>query len=213
MKRRIVITGMGVISPIGTNLEAFWSNLIAGKSGIGHTRGCDCSDLPSKISGEIKNYDPLLYLEKKEVKRLDLSQQYALAATKLAIEDAALRAGKFEPDRVGVIIGSGIGGIITFEQQHLLVVQGRPERISPFFIPMMIPDMSSGLVAIKYGYKGPNYAAVSACASSSHAIADSFMIIREGIADVMISGGTEAAITRTSIAGFCNARALSQRND
>jgi 3-oxoacyl-[acyl-carrier-protein] synthase II len=213
MFNRVVITGMGVLTPIGNNLQDFWANLLAGKSGIGRTKGCDCTGLSSLISGEIKNFDPLHFMEKKEIKRLDLSQQFALAATKMAVEDAGLKEGNFDGDKTGVIIGSGIGGILTFEQQHALVVEGRAERVSPFFIPMMIPDMSAGLVAIKYGFKGPNYAAVSACASSAHAISDSFLIIQRGLADMMISGGTEAAITRTSIAGFSNAKALSTRND
>jgi 3-oxoacyl-[acyl-carrier-protein] synthase II len=204
---------MGVVSPIGYSLPDFWSNLMAGKSGIGITQGCDCTGLSSKISGEIRNFDPLQFLDKKEIKRVDLSQQFALIAARMAIEDARLDQGNIDGERVGSIIGSGIGGIITFEQQHLLVVEGRAERVSPFFVPMMIPDMSAGLVAIKYGFKGPNYAAVSACASSAHAISDSFMIIQHGLADAMVTGGTEAAITRTSIAGFCNAKALSQRND
>jgi 3-oxoacyl-[acyl-carrier-protein] synthase II len=213
MYNRVVITGMGVVSPIGFSLADFWSNLLAGKSGIGITQGCDCTGLSSKISGEIKNFDPLQFLDKKEIKRVDLSQQFALVASKMAVDDAGLLQGNIDGERVGAVIGSGIGGINTFEQQHSLVVEGRAERVSPFFVPMMIPDMSAGLVAIKYGFKGPNYAAVSACASSAHAISDSFMIIQHGLADVMVTGGTEAAITRTSIAGFCNAKALSQRND
>ncbi|NLI15255.1 MAG: beta-ketoacyl-ACP synthase II [candidate division Zixibacteria bacterium] len=213
MYNRVVITGMGVISPLGQNLAEYISNLLAGKSGIGITQGCDCTGLASQISGEVRDFDPLNYMEKKEIKRVDLSQQYALAAAKMAIEDAGLNPGQVDGDRVGVVIGSGIGGINTFEQQHTLVVQGRAERVSPFFVPMMIPDMSAGLVAIRYGFKGPNYAVVSACASSAHAIADSFMSLWLGFADIMVTGGTEAAITRTAIAGFCNAKALSTRND
>ncbi|RKX20837.1 MAG: beta-ketoacyl-[acyl-carrier-protein] synthase II [Candidatus Zixiibacteriota bacterium] len=213
MRKRVVLTGLGVTSPIGNTIDEFWENLITGKSGVGLTTKCDCSDLPSKISGEVKGFDPLNYMEKKEYKRLDLSQQYALAASAMAIGDAELKPGTFNPERVGVVIGSGIGGIITFEQQHSLIVQGKPGRISPFFIPMMIVDMAAGIVAIKFGFKGPNYAAVSACASGANAIGDSFQIIQRGSADVMITGGTEASITRTAIAGFCNAKALSLRNE
>lgn len=213
MYNRVVITGMGVVSPLGMNLADYISNLLAGKSGIGITQGCDCTGLSSQISGEVRNFDPLQFMEKKEIKRVDLSQQFALAAAKMAIEDAGVNLGGIDGERVGAVIGSGIGGINTFEQQHSLVVEGRAERVSPFFVPMMIPDMSAGLVAIKYGFKGPNYAVVSACASSAHAIADSFMSLKLGLADIMVTGGTEAAITRTSIAGFCNAKALSTRND
>lgn len=213
MTNRVVITGMGVISPIGNTLDEFWSNLISGKSGIARVTKCDCSNLPTRIGGEVKNFDPYAYMDKKEAKRLDLSQQYAMAASRMAISDAGLENGKYLPERVGVVIGSGIGGIITFEQQHALVVQGKAERVSPFFIPMMIPDMSAGLVSIKYNFKGPNYATVSACASGPHAIADSYQLIKSGMADVMVAGGTEAAITLTAFAGFCNARALSERND
>lgn len=209
----MVITGAGVISPIGNTINEFWDNLIAGKSGIVLTTKCDCSDLPSKIAGEVKGFDPLNYMEKKESKRVDLSQQYAIAASQLAIEDAELNLETFDAERAGVIIGSGIGGIITFEQQHSLIVQGKPGRISPFFIPMMIVDMAAGMVAIKFGFKGPNYAVVSACASGANAIGDAFLVLQHGSADIMISGGTEASITRTAVAGFCNAKALSLRND
>lgn len=213
MENRVVITGVGVLSPIGNTIDDFWKNLIAGKSGVGLTTRCDCSDLSSKISGEVKGFDPLNYMEKKESKRLDLSQQYAVAASGMAIEDAGLHPGTFDAERVGVVIGSGIGGIITFEQQHTLIVQGKPGRVSPFFIPMMIVDMAAGIVSIKFGFKGPNYAAVSACASGANAIGDAFQILQRGSADVMITGGTEASITRMAVAGFCNAKALSVRND
>lgn len=213
MQNRVVITGMGVISPIGNTLEEFWSNLLSGKSGIGLVTKCDCSGLPTRIGGEVRNFDPHAYMDKKEAKRLDLSQQYAMAASFMAMKDSGLDNYPFDGNRAGVVIGSGIGGIMTFEQQHALVVQGRAERVSPFFIPMMIPDMSAGLVSIRFGMKGPNYAAVSACASGPHAIADAFQLIRCGMADIMLSGGTEAALTVTAFAGFCNARALSQRND
>jgi len=213
MPNRVVITGMGVVSPTGNNLTDFWDNLINGKSGIGLTQKCDCSDLSSRISGEIKGLDPLDFMSKKESRRVDLSQQYAIAASQMAYDNSGLDSDRIDLNRAGVVIGSGIGGIITFESQHSLVVAGKAHRVSPFFIPMMIPDMSAGMVSIRFGFKGPNYAAVSACASSANAIGDAFQIIQRGSADIMITGGTEASITRTAIAGFCNAKALSTRND
>lgn len=213
MKNRVVITGMGVISPIGNTLDEFWESLINGKSGIGLTTKCDCSDLSSKISGEVKGFDPLDFMTKKESRRLDLSQQYAIAAAHMAYDNSGLEQGNYDSNRAGVVIGSGIGGIITFENQHSLIVDNKANRVSPFFIPMMIADMSAGMVSIRLGFKGPNYAAVSACASSANAIGDAYQIIQRGAADIMITGGTEAAITRTAIAGFCNAKALSTRND
>jgi len=213
MRNRVAITGMGVLCPIGNALAEFWESLMAGRSGVGLTTKCDCSDLSSKISGEVKKFDPLKYMNPKEVKRVDISQQYAIAASDMAWEDAGLNENNYDPDRSGVIIGSGIGGIVTFEIQHSLVVNGKAGRISPFFIPMMIPDMAAGIVSIRRNCRGPNYASVSACASGANAIGDAYMIIQRGAADIMISGGTEASITRTSVAGFCNAKALSTRND
>ena len=213
MRNRVVITGMGVVSPIGSTLEDFWDNLIAGKSGITRTTKCDVSDMASQISGEVKDFDPLNYMDKKESKRMDLSQQYAVAAADLAFKHSGLEQGEFDMAMAGVVIGSGIGGIITFENQHSLVVNGKAGRVSPFFIPMMIPDMAAGLVSIRLGLGGPNYAAVSACASSANAIGDAFQIIQRGAADIMLTGGTEASITSTAVAGFCNSKALSTRND
>jgi len=204
---------MGVISPIGNNLNDFWDNLVSGKSGIALTTRCDCTDLASRISGEVKGFDPLDFMSKKESRRVDLSQQYAIAASQMAYDNSGLNSDRLDSNRAGVLIGSGIGGIITFEIQHSLVVDGKANRVSPFFIPMMIADMSAGIVSIRFGFKGPNYAAVSACASGANAIGDAFQIIQRGSADIMITGGTEASITRTAIAGFCNAKALSTRND
>jgi 3-oxoacyl-[acyl-carrier-protein] synthase II len=213
MANRVAITGMGALSPLGNTVTEFWDNLIKGQSGIRLTTKCDCSDLASKISGEVKGFEPLNYFSKKEIRRLDLSQQYAVAAAQMAFDDSEMKSDRVDLSRAGVIIGSGIGGIITFEDQHSLMVENKPYRISPFFIPMMIPDMAAGLVSIRFGFKGPNYATVSACASSAHAIGDAYLLIRHGAADIMICGGTEAAITRTAIAGFSNAKALSTRND
>ena len=213
MFNRVAITGMGLLSPIGNNLTEFWDNLITGKSGIGPTTKCDVSDMTSKISGEVKNFDPLDFMDKKESRRVDLSQQYAIAAADMAYKNSGLKEGEFDANRAGVVIGSGIGGIITFEIQHALVVNEKAGRVSPFFIPMMIADMAAGVVSIRLGLKGPNYASVSACASGANAIGDAYQIIQRGAADIMLTGGTEASITRTAVAGFCNSKALSTRND
>lgn len=213
MQNKVVITGMGIVSPIGNNLDDFWTSLIEGKSGIVPTTRCDVSDMASRISGEVQNFDPLDFMDKKESRRVDLSQQYAIAAADMAFENSGLKKGNYDPNRAGVVIGSGIGGIITFEQQHELVVKEKAYRVSPFFIPMMIPDMAAGVVSIRLDCRGPNYAAVSACASGANAFADAYQIIQRGAADIMITGGTEASITRTAVAGFCNSKALSTRNN
>ncbi|HOD65972.1 MAG TPA: beta-ketoacyl-ACP synthase II [candidate division Zixibacteria bacterium] len=214
MKKRVVVTGMGVVSPNGNTLEAFWQSLLAGKSGAGRITRFDPEPFPTQIAAEVKDFNPELYLEKKEARRMDLSEQYAVAASDMALVDAGLKDGRLDPDRIGVVIGSGIGGISTFERQHSLMEEtGGPAKVSPFFIPMMIIDMCAGLVSIRYGFRGPNYATVSACASSAHAIADAFRIIQRDEADVMVTGGAEATITRTALAGFCQAKALSVRND
>lgn len=213
MKRKVVITGMGVISPLGESVDELWKNLLDGKSGISTVTKFDSSRFPVHIAGEIKNFDASKYMDKKEARRTDLSAQYAVAASINAVKDAHLKLESLDLDRSGVVIGSGIGGIETFEKQRDLLVQSGPDRVSPFFIPMMIIDMSAGLVSIKFGFRGPNYGTVSACASSAHAISDSFKIIQRGEADVMITGGAEATITSSSMAGFCQAKALSTRND
>ena len=213
MARRVVITGIGLITPLGDTIDQFWENLICGKSGISQITRFDCSMLPTRIAGEIKNFDPEKYLEKKQARRMDISQQFGVTAAAKAIEDSGIDLQSTDLERVGVVIGSGVGGIDTFEKQHSVVIQQSPLKVSPFFIPMMIADMSSGLTSIIFGLKGPNFATVSACASSSNAIADAFMIIQRGAADVMLSGGAEATITITAMAGFCSAKALSTRND
>lgn len=213
MSRRVAITGIGLVTPLGHTIDEFWDNIVSGKSGVSTVTRFDASELPTRIAAEVKDFDPLEYVEKKQVKRMDLSQQYAVVASGKALKDAALDLEKINADRAGVIIGSGIGGLLTFEKQHALLLQQSPLKVSPFFIPMMIADMSSGLVSIRFGFRGPNYATVSACASSSHAIADAFMMIQRGSADLMIAGGSEASVTITSLAGFCAARALSDRND
>ena len=213
MKVRTVVTGMGVVTPIGNSVEEYWSALLAGKSGVATVTRFKVDDYPTKIAGEIKNFDASQYIDKKELRRMDLAEQYALVASEMAVKDSGLDRNGIDLDRCGVVIGSGIGGISTFEQQHSTLVNSGPGRVSPFFIPMMIIDMCAGLVSIRFGFRGPNYATVSACASSAHAILDSFRIIQRGEADVMITGGAEATITETSMAGFCQARAMSIRND
>jgi len=211
--RRVVITGIGLVTPIGDTVDQFWDGLVNGKSGVSRIERFDPSILPTQIAAQIKNFDPEQYLDKKQARRLDLSQQYAVVASGKAIENARLNLSSDNLERIGVIIGSGVGGIETFEKQHALVVNNQPLKISPFFIPMMIADMASGMVSIQFGLQGPNFATVSACASSSNAIADALMLIQRDAADVMLCGGAEATITLTAMAGFCSAKALSTRND
>jgi 3-oxoacyl-[acyl-carrier-protein] synthase II len=213
VKRQVVITGIGLVTPIGNTVDEFWGNLVCGKSGVGKITRFDASMLTTRIAAEVRGFEPEKYIEKKQLRRLDISQQFGIVAAGKAIEDARLDLGSENMDRAGVVIGSGIGGIETFEKQHTILIRQSPTKLSPFFIPMMIADMASGLVSIIYGFRGPNFATVSACASSSNAVADSFMLIQRGSADIMVSGGTEATITITAVAGFCAAKALSVRND
>ncbi|MCK4461620.1 MAG: beta-ketoacyl-ACP synthase II [candidate division Zixibacteria bacterium] len=211
--KRVVVTGMGGVTPLGNSVEETWRALLAGESGIGLVTRFDVSDYPTKIAAEIKNLDTSGVIEKKELRRMDLAEQYTIVASEQAIQDSGLDLEGIDLDRCGVVIGSGIGGISTFEIQHERLLKGGPGKVSPFFIPMMIIDMCAGLVSIRYGFRGPNYATVSACASSAHAISDAFRIIQRGEADVMVAGGAEATITPTSMGGFCQARAMSTRND
>jgi 3-oxoacyl-[acyl-carrier-protein] synthase II len=211
--KRCVITGLGIVSPLGTGEEKFWNGLKSGKSGIRRVTRFEIEDYTSKVAGEVPDFEITDYMEKKEARRTDLVQQYSIGSADLALKDAALDLEKEDPDRIGCIYASGIGGIITFEDQIRTLIKKGPRRVSPFFIPMMIPDMTSGMIALKYNLKGPNYATVSACASSSNSIAASFHTIERGDADVVVSGGAEAAISPASFAGFCSAKALSTRND
>jgi 3-oxoacyl-[acyl-carrier-protein] synthase II len=211
--RRVVVTGMGGVTPLGNNVEDTWQALLAGRSGAGPVTRFDVSDYTTKIAAEIKGFDASRLIEKKELRRMDLTEQYAIVASEEAILHSKLDLGNVDLDACGVIIGSGIGGISTFEEQHERLLKGGPSRVSPFFIPMMITDMCAGLVSIRYGFRGPNYATVSACASSAHAISDAFKIIQLGQADVMIVGGAEATITPVAMAGFCQAKAMTTRND
>jgi len=213
MKNRVVITGMGVISPIGNSVEDFWNSLLAGKSGVDYITAFDVSDYPTRIAAEVKDFTPENWIDKKDVKRMDRFVQFATAAAKLAMEDAKINMDELDRDRVGVYVGSGIGGLGTFEEQHRTLMEKGPKRVSPFFIPMMIANMGSGQVSIALGAKGPNSAAVTACATGTNSIGDAFKIIQRGEADVMFAGGAEAPIFPTGLAGFCSARAMSTRNN
>jgi beta-ketoacyl-acyl-carrier-protein synthase II len=212
---RVVVTGVGVISPIGNTTEEFWNALLAGVSGADYITRFDTTYFETKFACEVKNFDPLLYMNRKEVQRMDLFTQYAIASVHQAIEDAGLNLDKVDKDRVGVVYGSGIGGMITYHEQQQVVYErgGKPDRISPFFIPMMISDIAAGQIAIRWGFKGPNYATTAACATSSHSLADALMLIQRGDADVMIAGGSEAAICPMGVGGFNAMKALSTRND
>jgi len=208
-----VVTGLGLVTPVGTDVESTWSALLAGTPGAALITKFDPQKLSVRFACEVKGFDPLKYIDRKEARRYDLFAQFALAAAHQAVTQAGLE-GKFpEPERTGVIIGSGIGGMQTYEDNCTAYILKGPDRVSPFFVPMFIPDIAAGLVSIRYGLKGPNYATVSACASSAHAIGDSFHMIRNGVADAMVTGGSEAAITGLTVAAFANMKALSSRND
>jgi 3-oxoacyl-[acyl-carrier-protein] synthase II len=212
-RKRVVVTGLGVISPVGNDVETFWTSLIAGKSGIGRVTRFEPGDFRTQIAAEVKNFDASLYMDKKEVRRTDLYVQYAIAAASQALEGSGLDLAAEDATRIGVIIGTGIGGIATFEEQTELMLAKGPSRVSPFFIPMMIANMASGQVSIQFGLKGPNTTTVSACASGAHAIGEAFQAIQDGQADVMVTGGSEATITKMAMAGFCALKAMSTRND
>jgi 3-oxoacyl-[acyl-carrier-protein] synthase II len=212
-RRRVVVTGLGALAPNGNDLQSYWDSLINGRSGIGLISKFDTSEHRAKIAGEIKNFDPGVALDHKEVRTNDPFTHYGVYAAAQAIADSGLGIDQSNAERVGVIWGSGIGGITTHEQQHTVLLEKGPKRVSPFFVPMMIVDMAAGMISMKLGAKGPNYAIVSACASASHAIGEAARKIQYGEADVMITGGSEAAVTATSIGGFASARALSMRND
>src|SRR5262245_43204298 len=210
--RRVVVTGMGIISPLGSDPDTFWSRLTAGESGIGPVTRFDISGYDTRIAGEVKDFRAEDFMDRKDARRADLFVQYAIAGTSKAVAASGVD-GKVDPARYGVVIGSGIGGIGTFEDQHKTLMERGPSRVSPFFIPMMISDMASGMVSIQFGAKGPNYCTVSACSSGAHAVGDATRIIQRGEADVMITGGSEAPITPVAFAGFCSMKAMSTRND
>ncbi len=213
MKRRVVITGLGIISPLGIGLEENWRNLIEGKSGIGPITKFDASQFAARIAGEVKSFNPEEYVDKKDLKKMDTFIHYAIAASDMAIKDSGLRIDASNSERVGVIIGSGIGGMPLFENQFQLYLQKGPRRISPFFIPGMIVNLASGQVSIKYSAKGPNTAVCTACATGAHSIGEAFRLIANNNADAMIAGGTEAVITPLAVGGFAAMKALSTRND
>jgi len=212
-RRRVVVTGMGAVTPVGCTVEAMWDALVHGRSGVGPVTHFDASRHSSRIAAEVKDFDPLQYLSEKEVDRNDPFVQFAVGAALDAVKDAGLVIDESNADRVGVLVGSGIGGTKTWEEQNAILVERGPSRVSPFFVPMLIADMASGQVSILTGARGPNLAVVTACATGSHAIGDAAEIIRRGDADVMIAGGTEAAVRPLAMAGFCSMRALSTRND
>jgi 3-oxoacyl-[acyl-carrier-protein] synthase II len=214
MNQRVVVTGMGVMTSLGQDLETFWGNLMEAKSGVGHIELFDVSEYPTQIAAEIKNFNFEPFFDKKEARRMDRFVQFAVVASLLALKDAALDIQTdTDPERVGVYVGSGIGGLSTWEEQFKILLEKGPKRVSPFFIPMMIANMASGQISIMTGAKGPNSTAVTACATGTHSIGDSYKMIQRGDADVMICGGAEATITPTGVAGFCALRAMSTRND
>ena len=213
MKRRVVVTGVGLVSSLGIGTEENWNALCAGRSGIGSITRFDASQFSTRIAGEVKNFDPLRYNAKKDVKKMDVFIQYAIAAAEFAVRDAGLEVTPEIADRVGVFIASGIGGFSAIEREHRVLLKDGPRKISPFFIPSVIINLAAGQVSIRFGAKGPNSATVTACSASAHAVGDAFEIISRGAADVMIAGGSEAAITPLGVGGFAAMRALSKRND
>jgi 3-oxoacyl-[acyl-carrier-protein] synthase II len=215
MRRRVVVTGLGALTPVGNDVPTMWQALIDGKSGTAPITKFDASTFPVRFAAELKGFDPSQYMDRKEIKRADPYTQYAVSASKQAMRDAGLEGGVngYDPDRIGVILGSGTGGLKSFEEQHDVYRERGPSKISPFFIPMFITDIAAGIVSMQFNAKGPNYATVSACATAAHAIGDAFRTIQYGDADVMICGGSEAAVTPMAIAGFANMKALSERND
>lgn len=213
MAHRVVITGAGLVTPLGADVDSTWAGLLAGRSGAGPITKFDPARLGVRFACEVKGFDPLLYMDRKEARRYDLFAQFALGAAHQAVSQAGLE-GKFpDPDRTGVVIGSGIGGMQTYEENCAAYVLKGPDRVSPFFVPMYIPDIAAGLVSIRYGLRGPNFCTVSACASSAHAIGESYKMIKHGSAVAMVAGGAEAAITGLTVAAFDNMKALSRRND
>ena len=212
MTRRVVVTGVGLVSAVGIGTEECWQSLLAGRSGVAPITHFDTTGFAATIAAEVKGFDPFLYVEKKEVKKMGLFIQFALAASQFAMEQAQLKITPDLADRTGVYIGSGIGGFDVIEREHIALMQGGPRKISPFFIPAAIVNLASGFVSIRWGAKGPNSATCTACSSSTHAVGDSFKLIQRCAADVMICGGAEAAITPMGVGGFAAMRALSTRN-
>jgi 3-oxoacyl-[acyl-carrier-protein] synthase II len=212
-KRRVVVTGLGIVCPVGIGLDESWRAIVAGKSGIGPITRFDASTFPTRIAGEVKDFDAEKWMDKREVRRNDRFIHLAMAASDMAIENAGLDMSKEDPNLVGAIIGAGLGGLESIEETHKVYLEKGVKRISPFFIPSLIVNLAPGQVSLKHGLKGPNYSPVSACATANHSLGDALMIIQNGMADVMVAGGAEATITPLGIGGFCAARAMSERND
>ncbi len=215
MRRRVAITGLGLVTPLGTNVQSTWEGLVAGRSGAGPITRFDTAKSTVRFACEVKGFEPSQYLEKKEIRRYDLFAQYAIGAAEQAVTDACLSNNWNTVDlrRVGVVMGTGTGGVATFEENCRLLLEKGPDRVSPFFIPMYMPNVAAALLSMRYGARGPNYSTVSACASSAHSLADALQLIRNDEADIMIAGGSEAAITELAVASFANMKALSERND
>lgn len=213
IQRRVVITGLGAVTPIGNNVKDYWEGLLAGRSGAGPITKFDASTYPTRIACEIKNFNPENHFDRKEVKKLESFVQYAIVATREAIADSGLDLAAVDKEEFGVYIGSGIGGILAIEEQHSVLLEKGMKRVSPFLIPKLIANMASGLVSIEFGLKGPNLCIVTACATATHSIGEAFKCIQRGQAKIMICGGTEGAISPLGVAGFCNMKALSERND
>ena len=212
-RRRVVVTGLGLVSPVGNGVEESWSALVAGKSGIGPITQFDASTFPTRIAGEVKGFDPEKYLDRKEVRRNDRFIHLAMAAADQAFRDSGLDMARENPERVGAIVGSGLGGLATIEDTHQTFMERGVRKISPFFVPSLIVNLAPGQITIRYGMKGPSFSPVSACATGNHSIGEAMLYIERGTADVMVAGGAEATITPLGIGGFCAARALSERND
>ena len=212
-RRRVVVTGLGLVCPVGVGVEESWQALVAGKSGVGPITHYDASTYPTKIAGEVRGFEPEKFMDRKEVRRNDRFIQFALAAADMAVADSGIDFAKEDPERVGVIVGSGMGGLETIEDTHKTLMERGVRKVSPFFIPAIIINLAPGQIALRWGLKGPNYSPVSACATGNHSIGDALMYIERGMADVMIAGGTEATLTPLGLAGFCAARAMSERND
>lgn len=213
MKHRAVITGMGVVTPLGSLLNEFWNNLMEGKSGVGLVTRFDVTDLPTKVAGEINNFEPTDYVDKKECRRMDRFTQFAMAAAKLALQDSGLNLDNVDKERVGTVIGCGIGGVTSFEDQKEVLMNKGSKRISPLFVPMLISNMAAGHVSIAYGFQGSSITVATACASATNAIGEALRIIQRGEADLIICGGTEAPITNLAFAGFCSMKAMSTEKE
>ncbi|KAB2954442.1 beta-ketoacyl-ACP synthase II [Heliorestis acidaminivorans] len=213
MNKRVVITGLGVVSPVGIGKDSFWNSLIAGESGTGPVTRFDASALPTQVAAEVKDFEPTRYLERKEARRMDRFAQFAVAASKMALEDGKIEQEKIDLERVGVILGCGIGGMETFEDQARVLFEKGPGRVSPFFVPMMISNMAAGHISMQLGLKGPSETVVTACASATNACGSAFRLVQRGECDMILTGGTEASIEPLAFAGFCAMKAMSTHND